>query len=147
MVSKYFGTAGSFATDLQAEQIVVQGLCGCQSGIGREDGLDEETAAVGLPEERVLSAYAALMNSHPFSRVLSLFSPHVAGGQYDLSPRYVKHVPVPDLVATAADDRLGAIVLRLGELGKRSAESDVEWYAEIDDLATRLYGDDILSQI
>ena len=147
MVSKYFGTAGSFATDLQAEQIVVQGFVWVPKWNQTEDEVDEETAAVGLPEEQVLSAYSALMNSHPFSRVLSLFSPHVAGGQYDLSPRYVKYVPVPDLVATAADDRLGAIVLRLGELGKRSAESDVEWYAEIDNLATRLYGDDILSQI
>ena len=115
IVSKYFGGPGGFTTDLEARYIVVQGFAWFPKWT---------SSLAGLPIQDVLAAYIAVMNSTPFARLLEIFSPHVAGGQFDLSARYVRFIPVPHLPALSADERTGHLITQLAELGNRPRFSD-----------------------
>jgi len=95
----------------------------------------------------VLPAYMAMMNSRPFSRLLEIFSPHVAGGQFDLSPRYVNQIPVPHLFVLSSSVRIGQIVARLSALGNKPRLLDDDWRSEADRLTIELYGNDIFNQV
>ena len=138
IVSKYFGGPGGFATDLEARYIVVQGFAWFPKWTPSESGLLIEDA---------LAVYMAVMNSTPFSRLLEIFSPHVAGGQFDLSARYVKAIPIPHLPTLAADERTGRLVARLVRLGGRPRFNDSDWRSTTDDLTTELFGGDIFGEV
>ena len=84
LVSKYFGKSGAFAFDPGGEFIVVQGY----GWIPKKKSLDDES---------VYYRYLALLNSDYFSDLVSAFSTKMAGGQYNLSKRYMTNVPIPDL--------------------------------------------------
>ena len=138
LVSKYFGGPGSFATDLEARYIVVQGFA----------WFPRWTASLaGFLTQDVLAAYMAVMNSTPFARLLEVFSPQVAGGQFDLSARYVKPIPVPHLPALSADERTGQLITDLAKLGNKPRFSDPDWRAMADRLTTELFGGDIFNQV
>ena len=138
LVSKYFGGPGSFATDLEARYIVVQGFA----------WFPRWTASLeGFLIQDVLAAYMAVMNSTPFARLLEIFSPQVAGGQFDLSARYVKPIPVPDLPALSLDERTGQLITDLAKLGNKPRFSDPDWRVTADRLTTELFGGDIFSQV
>jgi adenine-specific DNA-methyltransferase len=145
LISKYFGGPGGFATDLAGQYIVVQGFAWFPNWSGSEDLVDAE--ALGLPITNLISAYMALMNSRPFGRLLEVFSPHVAGGQFDLSPRYVNTIPIPHLPALAADERKGQLISRLAQLGEKPRVDDVDWRVTADRLTAELYGGDILDKV
>ena len=87
------------------------------------------------------------MNSHCFGRVLELFSPHVAGGQFDLSPRYVDHIPIPNLADHARDERTGRLVVELANLGREPRLTDIDWTKSADRITTELYGSDFFDQV
>ena len=110
---------------------------------------DSETRAetYNLPIKDVLAAYAAIMNSGLFSRLLEVYSPHVAGGQFDLSPRYVNDIPIPNVQALATDERAGYLITRLAELGLRPKLTDSAWHLTADRLATELFGGEIFDQV
>jgi hypothetical protein len=145
LVSKYFGGPGGFATDLDARFIVVQGFAWLPKWRGVVD--DEDIGAAAVSTADLLCAYAALMNSQRFARVLELFSPHVAGGQFDLSPRYVHAIPTPNLAELARDERTGRLVARLAELGHEPRLDDAEWRATADRITTELYGGEFFDQV
>ena len=73
--------------------------------------------------------------------LVSAFSKQVAGGQFDLGPRFVNLIPIPDLVDTAEDEPREQIVFDLespkfdwaGNLATRRQ-------LEIDEKVARLYG-------
>ena len=119
MVSKYFGGPSGFAVDLKPDFLVVQGYVWFLKTAQPADGEGEDEVA--LPVADLLCAYTAIMNSRPFGSVLEIFSPHVAGGQFNLSPRYVGHIPIPDLVDLAREERTGRLISRLVELGPRTS--------------------------
>ena len=137
LVSKFFGGPGGFTTDLEARYIVVQGHV----------WFPKWSTPSGLEVEDALAGYMAVMNSTPFARLLEIFSPRVAGGQFDLSTRYVKAIPVPHLPALYADDRAGRTITGLVELGREPRFRDSGWRATADRLATELLGGDIFSQV
>ncbi len=138
LVSKFFGGPGGFTTDLEARYIVVQGFVWFPKWT---------TPLSGLVVEDALAAYMAVMNSTPFSRLLEIFSPRVAGGQFDLSTRYIKAIPVPYLPALYADERANRTITGLVELGREPRFTDPGWRATADRLATRLLGGDIFSRV
>ncbi|MDE2781320.1 MAG: N-6 DNA methylase [Gemmatimonadota bacterium] len=138
LVSKHFGGPGGFAADLDARYIVVQGFVWFPKW---------PPPASGLLIEDALAAYMAVMNSTPFARLLEIFSPRVAGGQFDLSIRYVKAIPVPDLPALFADERANRTVTRLVELGREPRFRDRDWRDTADRLTTKLFGGDIFSPV
>jgi adenine-specific DNA-methyltransferase len=88
LVSKSFGEAGSFAYDEKGEFAVVQGL----AWMWKEDCGDPSFHETGLPW-----AYLALLNSVVFETLLAHYCPRIRGGQFDLLPKYVNQVFMPNL--------------------------------------------------
>jgi len=145
LVSKYFGGPGGFAVDLKARFIVVQGFAWFLKRSPAPDVEEENETA--LPIDDLLCAYAGILNSRRFGRVLELFSPHVAGGQFDLSPRYVDHIPIPNLADLARDERTGRLVAELANLGREPRLTDVDWGKSVDRITTELYGGNFFDQV
>lgn len=142
LVSKYFGGPGGFAVDLSAEYVVVQGYAWIPK-IPFNDAGEESM----LPMENLLCAYAALMHSRPFGRLLSLFSPHVAGGQFNLSPKYVADIPMPNLDDLVFDERAGQLISQLATLGREPRYGESDWHVAIDRLTAQLYGGDFFDLV
>lgn len=145
LVSKRFGGPGAFAVDLKASFVVVQGFAWFLKKAPMQYA--EEEAGKVLSDDDLLCAYAGMMNSHRFGHVLELFSPHVAGGQFDLSPRYVDHIPIPNLADLARDERTGRLVAELVNLGREPRLTDVDWKKLADQITTELYGSDFFDQV
>ena len=147
LISKYFGGPGGFVTDFDARYIVVQGFAWFPKWEIPDE--DSETCAetYNLPIKDVLAAYAAIMNSGLFSRLLGVYSPHVAGGQFDLSPRYVNDIPIPNVQALATDEPTCHFIARLAALGSNPRLSDSDWRLTANRLAIELYGNKIFDQI
>ena len=92
IVSKGFGPAGSFAMDANAEFVVVQG----NAWFLKRDALG------GTQEERgVLETYVRIFNTQAFARLLSVYCAHLDGGHFELSPRFVGEIPIPNIQALA----------------------------------------------
>lgn len=124
LLSTYFGDEGSFAWDPGGEFAVVQGFAWLP-------GPRNFTDKVGL-------AYLALLNSPVFGVLLSASSNSVAGGQWDLSPRFVRSIPLPDFTSSRFDVGLLREIAALGKdvtLGKLT-----ERRQEIEDVARQAYG-------
>lgn len=101
ILSTYFGGAGSFAWDPDGRYIPIQGY-----------GWTPKTDEIAGCE----AAYLALLN-HPLTDVLlSGVSNNLSGGQWNLSERYVNHLPLPKL---QPDSALTEVLLGIGSaLGK-----------------------------
>lgn len=142
LVSKYFGGAGGFAADQPGAFVVVQGFGWLPKWIKppEVEESEDEAPAASNQDGLLLSAYVALFNSALFSRLLELHSTYVAGGQYDLSPRYVDHIPVPLLTDLLADERLGTAVVSLAKLGEAPDPLNRSWASEVSQLTSALYG-------
>ena len=145
LVSKYFGGPGGFAADLMPSFLVVQGHVWFLND--QHNSTDVEEDAIALSVDDLLCAYVGLLNSTRFAGVLEFFSPHVAGGQFDLSPKYVGHVPMPDLASLARDERMGRLIAKLVRLGRDPRLSDPGWSAAADNITTELYGGDIFDRV
>lgn len=141
IVSKYFGGIGGFAADPNGAFVVVQGFGWLPKWNSPEaTNQDEDFPAAPQDDRVLLFAYLALFNSALFGRLLELHSAYVAGGQYDLSPRYVHHIPVPLLSDLFSNERLGFAVARLAELGEKPKPLDRSWAVEVSRLASAVYG-------
>ena len=104
---------------------------------------EDETAAA-FSDEDLLAAYAAILNSPVFiHHVLKIYAPHVAGGQFNLSTRYVNSVPIPDLLALTTYERTGEIVHRLAELWREEGYGG-RARREMARLSESLYGEEFL---
>lgn len=93
----------------------------------------------------VLSAYASLFNSGTFMRILRAYSPHVSGGQFDLSPRYAKAVPIPNLAELLVDEVRSEQISRLSELAHTSTTS-TPWIG-VEEIVTGIYGREIIHSL
>ncbi len=153
IVSKYFGAPGSFALDLEGRYAVVQGYAwfpraGPVDVAAQQDDEEDLIApAAAMVSAELLPAFAALFNSRPFHAVLRLFSSYVGGGQYDLSPRFVNQVPVPDLAAASRDERAGAWLAKLAGLAARMATGDPEWQDAATATVRSLYGEALFEDL
>ena len=145
IATKYFGGRGGFAADVEARYVVVQGYAWLPKE-GVDYGLGSGEDADGLGLEDVLYAYAAILNSRQFESLLEVYSPQVAGGQFNLSPRFVRHVPLPDFSEFWSDEEVCETVWRLAELGAGRVRLDETSLRAIDDLTGRLYGIDSLDE-
>ena len=147
IVSKYFGSAGAFAMDLAADYVVVQGFSWFlrERSILQNLNSDEDDDRPVLAD--MLYGYTAILNSSVFGRLLRIFSPHVVGGQFDLSPRYVGDIPVPNLAMLIADEELGSTVTRVAMRGLRTNAASAFWEHRTNSLVKELYGSDIVERI
>ena len=145
LVSKYFGGPGGFAVDLVPRFLVVHGYVWFPKSVQPVDETEEDETV--LPVGDLLCAYLSIMNSRRFGSVLELFSPHVAGGQFNLSPRYVNHIPIPNLADLAREERLGRLISTLVELGREPHLSELSWTDAVDRITTELYGGDFFDWV
>ena len=147
IVSKYFGGPGSFAVDFEASYIIVQGFAWMPKWAGASDDEQGDVSTFTLGYREILAAYSAILNSDIFARLLSIYSQHVAGGQYDLSWRFVRHVPIPDVSELMADERASHVVLALAEIGQRHGLAEPLRRHRAERLVTELYGPDFVHRI
>jgi hypothetical protein len=153
IVSKYFGSVGGFALDSEAKFVVVQGFAWFPKWEGRPDRTgsgESEDGALWNPDISsidLLLAYTAIFNSRAFHRIVALLSSHVSGGQFDLSPRFMNDLPVPDLLSASVDERLGSRLAKLIVLGTQLRPSDREWANLADRIVIDLYGTELFEQI
>lgn len=142
IITKYFGDAGGFAVDIDAEYLVVQGYAWIPKWLTS----DPEDYLTQSGDRTLLYAYSALFNSRSFGTLVEAFSPHVAGGQFNLSPRYVKPIPIPNLPSLMLEDHAGSLILRLAELGKAPDMDSASWHTMADRLVATLYGGSLTSE-
>jgi adenine-specific DNA-methyltransferase len=104
------------------------------------DADPEGSAGEMLEEAELLAAYVALCNSLPFVKLLSLYAPYVAGGQFDLSARHVGPISVPDLQLMSVGPDTGRAVRELAVLGRNVQLSSADWTRQASALTSYLYG-------
>ena len=138
LVSKYFGGPGGFAADIAAEYLPVQGYVWFPKFAQHTDATEDDMTELTVDD--LLCAYLGIMNSQRFGDVIEVFAPHVAGGQFNLSARYVRHIPIPNLSYLSGDERLGRLVHRLVELGRDPHRNEPAWIASSDEITYELYG-------
>ena len=147
LVSKYFGGPGGFAQDLEAQYVVVQGFAWFLKTREEDDEDTLEQVDRDMTFRDTISAYVAVMNSNLFGRVLKVYCPHVMGGQFDLSPRYVYRVPIPDLRAIAGDEWGSSLLQELVDLGRDPRPRHRSWSWDTDRIVRSLYGLDIFDDL
>jgi predicted RNA methylase len=128
IVSTYFGQRGSFAFDDKGRFAVTQGF----GWVWRKTE-PERFAASLLPW-----AYLSILNSRVFHSLLAHYCPTVRGGQYDLSVRFVRDVPLPDL--TDATKVTGQAITELFEYGRTIATGEFPSLDALDRAVCRVYG-------
>ncbi len=148
IVSKFFGAEGSFALDGDGHYLPSTGHVWTRKGTISANHPDEE---IELGEEvgegvghavsvQVLRAYVALLNSRAFVRLVSFRSVTIAGGQFDLSSRFLAPVFLPDLWEKAEDPILGEHVRRLARIAVALERGEIVPAGDVDRLVARLYG-------
>ena len=147
IVSKYFGGPGSFALDCEASYIVVQGFAWIPKWTSVSDDEQSATLVFSLGAREVLAAYSAILNSDTFARLLHIYSQHVAGGQYDLSWRFVRHVPIPNVSALMTEERTGPVALALADIGRKYGSAEPLRRHRAERLVAELYGPDLVRRI
>lgn len=98
IVSTYFGNAGSFAWDATGEYVVVQGYSWKPCG------------NVIISEKKGLAAVAVL-SSATVAQLIAAISNNLAGGQFNLSARYMNKMPFVDLGNEALSEQIDALAL------------------------------------
>jgi adenine-specific DNA-methyltransferase len=134
ILTKYFGASGDFVVDEHSRFIPVQGYAWFLKAHRRSRPPDKQEHEI-----YVLRAYYTLLNSPTFSRLLKVFSEPVAGGQSNLSVRFINTIPLADLAALENSTLLG-------DLAALAAAQDVastQWLALADQLADRAWGSEL----
>lgn len=163
IVSKYFGGVGGFALDPDGTYVVVQGfgwflrrdatvdqaeptLDVANGDNDQADFIEAEDAdeAASISHNDLLAAYLALFNSTTFEKLLSTFSSHVAGGQYDLSWRFVRSIPIPDFEPLWRREGRASEIAHLIELGGDPDPDDRVWARQVDRALHGFYGTELL---
>ena len=95
----------------------------------------------------ILAAYSVIFNSDVVARLLSVYSQHVAGGQYDLSQRFVRYIPVPNLPTLMTEERAGHVVLELAQIGQRQRYAEPLKHHRVERLVAQLYEPGFIQRI
>lgn len=145
IVSKFFGAEGSFVLDANAHYLPSTGHVWIPKSDTTLDNGDVNEAATreGLQDAitlEVLRAYVTLLNSRCFVRLVSFRSVTVAGGQYDLSRRFISRVHIPNLWDKSSDPVFAKYIRELARLHSSENDDPVLKKSRVDLLVSRLYG-------
>ncbi len=113
LISTSFGKTGSFAWDNSGDFIVVQG----HYWEPKANYVNKFNKEIGL-------AYLAVLNSSLINILLSSVSKHLGGGQWDLSRKYIKNMPIPDLFSKNIDIMVLKKLTNTGNLISQKKEYD-----------------------
>jgi hypothetical protein len=144
IVSKFFGAEGSFVLDEEARYLPSTGHVWtpkrAATSISEEldDSWAEDVSAAAMLE--ILRAYVALLNSLPFTRLVSFRSVTIAGGQYDLSSRFLAPVYLPNLWEKVEDPIYAEHVRTLARVSRFAGKGQTLSGVEVDRLVANLYG-------
>lgn len=140
LISKFFAAEGGFVADVDASFLPVMG----HAWLPKETLADSEDE---LPLTDIIYAYAALLNSPIFIRLLALYAPHVSGGQFDVSSRHVSPVSIPNLRIASIEPTRGRWVKDLSACGRAMKILDAQWRMQTSELVESLYGMPGLGQL
>lgn len=119
IISTYFGGAGSFGWDSVGDHVPVQGYAWSLK--------DDALAGTEL-------AYLALLNHPVMDTLLPGVSNNLAGGQWNLSERFVNQLPMP---ALDLEDGVTAVLISIGTSITKGEQPDRELW---DDAVRRVFG-------
>lgn len=123
IVSKMFARSFGFATDLEGKYVIVQGLA-WQPKNKLLQSFKNDSQSI----RDALILYTGILNSEIFFRLIKDFTTNVAGGQLDLSAKFLNNVPLPDLGERLQEsDELNEIAKKL--LRKSPSDVDYEYIA------------------
>ena len=138
IISKFFGTEGSFVFDADAEYLP------STAHLWRPTFVNSSSPESDAPSDDlqrdVLRAYTALLNSRPFIRLLSLQSVVIAGGQYDLSNRFVSETFIPNLWDGISSPLHAEHVTRLIQVTELVASNQTVAWRDVDHWVAQIYG-------
>jgi hypothetical protein len=120
IVSKYFGKSRSFAFDQTGDFVVV---------VGSAWLLNKGAVELDVTDVEIYFALLAYLSSSIAEDLLKYVSIQVSGGQWDLSNKYLKSLPIPDLVRLDPA-RLNELV----QMGMRISEGRIDNWGSADDL-------------
>jgi adenine-specific DNA-methyltransferase len=148
IVSKFFGSEGSFALDPDGRYLPSTGHVWTPKGPICADNQDEEAEiaensgeGVGAAASiEVMRAYVALLNSSVFVRLVSFRSVTIAGGQFDLSSRFIAPVFLPNLWEKAVDPIDAGQVRHLARIALAAERGEVAQAADLNQVVAKLYG-------
>jgi adenine-specific DNA-methyltransferase len=130
IVSTYFGDRGSFSWDGLGEHVVVQGF----AWMPLAKQLDLLTSDIGF-------GYLALLNSSLFSELLAASSNSVAGGQWNLSQKFVRDIPLPLLSDMTTPPGVLSCLIDIGRMIHESGlDAADERFPDYDEVVRSAYG-------
>lgn len=144
IISKAFGSQGSFVCDLDAAYLAATAHFWIPKSGFSLRGVS--TDAEEQVDRDVLLAYAALFNSRVFMRLVSLHSNVVAGGQFDLGNRFVKDIFLPDLWDKVSDSVSGNLIRQLSQVTSQTLGGEHISLINVDRAVAQLYGVPQLAQ-
>jgi hypothetical protein len=126
LVSKYFGERKAFAFDDVGNVVVVVG----QAWMLKKDAhLSDQ-----LTDEEVYLAMLAYLSSSLADHLIGYLSVQVAGGQWDLSHKYLKDLPVPNLAKIHA-----ARVNELVQIGRNILSGADNGAGDVDEIMNSIF--------
>ena len=138
IISKFFGSAGSFVLDVNAEYLPSTAHVWIPKlSIVRPETIDEIGEEVELD---ILRAYTALLNSEIFAQLVSYRSVVVAGGQFDLSSRFITGTFLPNFWEKMIDSSNGIYVAQLARIQSEVRHASHASQRDVDQLVALLYG-------
>lgn len=146
IISKFFGAEGSFVLDEAAQFLPSTGhvwspkddVLSCD--LSAMDNLSHAEGASEAANIEVMRAYVTVLNSRSFVRLVSFRSVTIAGGQYDLSKRFLNRVYLPNLWEKSLNPVLAEYVRELARHSHGAKDRSGIQNGHIDRLVARLYG-------
>lgn len=124
LISKEFGSSGSFAFDKEGELVVARG--------------NGWIPKVPFNNNDHYYFYLSIFNSNFFEELLSIYSKQLAGGKwYDLGKKYTSNIPIPKITKELEET---IAYKKLVFTGKQISNGDINYFDIIDEyLKTVIY--------
>ncbi|QPC89927.1 N-6 DNA methylase [Mesorhizobium sp. INR15] len=135
IITKYFGSIGDFVFDESANFVPLHGYAWFRKGTDRSHG--------NFAHKSLMKGYCALFNTRAFSRLLKVYSDQVAGGQSNLSARFTRKIPLPDLSSV---QHIGLIDQLASMLDADDVVSN-SWLYRADKLAAQAWGAELVAAL
>jgi len=117
LISKEFGSSGSFIFDEIGEMVVERG----NGWIPKKD----------FENNDYYYFYLSIFNSSFFEELLSIYSKQLAGGKwYDLGKKHTSKIPIPEITEEL---KIRPIFEKLVHLGKQISEGNLNYFGVIDE--------------